>query len=211
MLDIEKIKNTIICGDCLKVMKEIPDKSIDLVLTDPPYGVNFQYDQYQDTPENLKELVNKFMPEILRISKRALITCGNSNWSIYPKPNWVLAWVTPAGAGMNPWGFTCWQPILAYGKDPYLENRLGSRPDVFIHTETAEKWIEHSCNKPIEFWKKLLLRGSVKETDIIYDPFMGSGTTAVACQSLNRKFIGSEISEKYCEIAKQRLRQQVLL
>jgi site-specific DNA-methyltransferase (adenine-specific) len=203
--------NKIYCGDCLEVMKDIPDKSIDLVLTDPPYGVNFQYDQYQDTPENLKELVSKFMPEVLRIGKRVLMTTGIKNMYLYPKPDWILAWVSTAGAGMNPWGFTCWQPILAYGKDPYLENRLGSRPDVFIHTETAEKWIEHSCNKPIEFWKKLLLRGSVKETDIIYDPFMGSGTTAVACQSLNRKFIGSEISEKYCEIARQRLRQQILL
>ena len=207
MIELNKIYNE----DCLITMSKMADKSIDLVLTDPPYGVNFEYDHYKDTPENLKELVNKFMPEILRVAKRALITCGNSNMLMYPKSNWVLAWITPAGAGMNSWGFTCWQPILAYGKDPYLENKLGSRPDIFIHTETAEKWIEHSCNKPIEFWKKLLLRGSVKETDLVYDPFMGSGTTAVACKNLKRNYIGSEISEKYCKIAKQRLRQGILL
>jgi len=191
-------------------MKQIPDKSVDLVLTDFPYGVNYEYDTWVDTPENLTELIKKAMPEILRIGKRVILTCGHTNIWKYPEANWIMAWVNPAGANRNSWGFTCWQPILCYGKDVYLANGLGARQDIIIHNETSEKW-GHSCPKPIEFWKKLLLRGSIKENDTILDPFLGSGTTAVACKQLKRNFIGIEISEKYCEIARQRLRQEVLL
>jgi len=202
--------NKVICGDCLDVMKDIPDKSIDLVLTDPPYGVNYEYNEYNDTPENLKELIKEFMPEVLRIGKRVLITCGNGNQHLYPKPDWTLAWVISAGAGQNKWGFTCWQPVLAYGKDAYRENNMGARPDIIQSNERSEIF-GHSCTKPIEFWKTLLQRGSVKETDIILDPFLGSGTTAVASKHLKRNFIGIEISPEYCKIAEQRLRQDLLI
>jgi len=207
----EKYLNKIICGDCLELMKELPDKSVDLVLTDFPYGVNFEYDIYADTENNLKELIKMAMPEILRIGKCALITTGIKNLFEYPKPNWVLSWISTAGTGCNPWGFSCWQPILAYGQDPYLKNRKGSRPDIILSNETTAKWIDHSCSKPLNLWQKILLRGSVNENDIIFDPFMGSGTTAVACKNLKRNFIGFEISENYCGIARQRLRQNILI
>jgi DNA modification methylase len=95
------------------------------------------------------------------------------------------------------------------GNDPYLANGLGRRPDIFIHTETTENW-DHPCAKPIGFWKKLLLRGSVRESDIVLDPFMGSGTTLRAAKDLGRRAIGIEIEEKYCEIAAKRLSQKVL-
>lgn len=206
----EDAKNQILCCDCLEYMKLMPDNCVDLVLTDPPYGVNFSYESYNDTPENLKKLVDSFMPELLRISNVVLITCGNSNQWLYPKPDHILAWVITAGAGMNNWGFSCWQPILAYGKDPYLANKLGSRPDIIMSNETSVKF-GHSCTKPINVWKKLLSRGSVKETDIIFDPFMGSWTTARACKDLGRNFICCELDEKYCAIGEQRLRQEVLI
>jgi len=201
----EDFINKIICGNCLEVMKGIPDKSIDLCLTDFPYGVGYHYDRYNDSEDNLIELINKAMPEILRISKRAIITCGHTNLWKYPEPNWVMAWINPAGANRNSWGFTCWQPILCYGKDPYLENNMGARQDIIIHNERSEKWIKHSCPKPIKFWKKLLLRGSINKDDIIFDPFLGSGTTAVACVALGRKYIGVELSFEYCKIAKMRV------
>jgi len=201
---------TIYLGDCLEVMRGLEDKSFDLVLTDPPYGVNYEYAEYNDTSKNLKKLVDNFMPEVLRIGKRILITCGNGNQHLYPKPDWTLAWVISAGAGQNKWGFTCWQPILAYGKDPFRENLMGARPDI-IQSNEISKDFGHSCTKPINLWSKLLLRGSVKETDTILDPFMGSGTTLVAAKLLGRKATGIEISERYCAIARERLKQGTLL
>ena len=205
---MEQYINTIQNIDCLEFMKTLPDKCVDLTLTDFPYGVEYGYDIYNDTEANLVELVNKAMPEILRVSKRVILTCGQTNMWKYPEPKWVMAWVNPAGNNRNSWGFTCWQPLLCYGKDPYLENRMGARQDIFIHNESVEKWIhkEHACPKPIEFWTKVLQRGSVKETDIIFDPFMGSGTTALACMKLGRNYIGCEISKEYCDIAEQRIK-----
>ncbi len=192
-------------GDCLEVMKQLPDNSVDLVLTDPPYGVGLNYGEtYEDTQENLKKLIDSIMPELFRVSKRIVLTCGHTNIWKYPEAKWIMAWINQAGANRNSWGFTCWQPILCYGKDPYLENRMGARHDIIIHNERSEK-LGHCCPKPIRFWEKLLLRSSVKETDIILDPFLGSGTTAIACEKLNRRWIGIEINKEYCEIAKARI------
>ena len=201
MIELNKIYNE----DCLETMKRMEDKSVDLVLTDTPYGVNFEYNKYDDTPENLQKLVNEFMPEVLRIGKRVLITCGNGNQHLYPKPDWTLAWVISAGAGQNKCGFTCWQPILFYGKDAYRGNNMGARPDIIQKIEITKE-NRHPCAKPLGFWQALLLRESVKESDLIYDPFMGSGTTAVACVNLKRNYIGSEISKEYCKIAEQRIK-----
>ena len=201
--------NKVIQGDCLEVMKQMPDKCVDLVLTDPPYGVGYEYDTYDDTEENLKALLDKVMPEILRVGKRVVLTPGHTNMWKYPEPKWVMAWTNPAGANRNSWGFTCWQPILCYGKDPYLENCMGARQDLIQHSEASQDF-GHSCSKPIEFWKKLMARCSVKESDIIIDPFLGSGTTAVAAKQLGRKYIGIELSEKYCKIAEERLKQDLL-
>jgi DNA modification methylase len=104
---------------------------------------------------------------------------------------------------MNEWGFTTWNPILVYGKDPYLENCLGSRADSIRHIESSEK-NGHPCPKPITLWRKVLDRVSVKDTDIVLDPFMGSGTTAEACIIEKMNFIGSELSKNQVEYAKKR-------
>lgn len=198
MLEINKIY----CGDCLEFMKQLDDKSVDLVLTDFPYGTDINYGlTYQDTQENLRILINFVMPEILRVSKVTLLTCGNHNIHLYPPVNWILAWVNNSGNGINRWGFNCWQPILAYGKDPCRSN------DLIINNEISEKW-NHPCPKPTNLWIDLLLRGSIKEDDLILDPFIGSGTTAIACIRTDRNFIGMEISPEYCEIANKRIEKE---
>ena len=199
--------NKVICGDCLEVMKDIPDKSVDLVLTDFPYGVGVDYGGYEDTRENLEILVDTVLPEILRISQRSLITCGNHNVDLFNNPDWLLAWTNRAGNGINKYGFNCFQPIIAYGKDILIQK--GIRKDVIEHSETSQK-NGHPCPKPLGFWKKLLLRGSIGPNDIILDPFLGSGTTAVAAKQLGRNFIGIEINPDYCKIAEQRLVQEEL-
>ena len=156
---------------------------VDLVLTDPPYGVGEIYASFEDTPENVKRVVSEVIPQAHDHSKRMLLTCGTRQIHFYPPPDWILCWYNRAGAGMNPWGFTCWQPILAYGGDPFLAKNMGSRPDVIEHSETAENW-GHPCRKPLGFRKRVLERGSVQTDDIVLDPFMGSGTTLRAAKDL---------------------------
>jgi len=198
--------DNIICGDSLEIMKSIPDKSIDVILTDPPYGVGVEYDSFQDTQDNLLALIQPMMKEMLRVSKRCALTCGHTNIWKYPEATWIMAWVNSAGNNRNSWGFTCWQPILCYGKDPFLANGMGARQDIIVHNESAPD-VKHPVPKPVEFWKRLLLRVSVKSTDIVLDPFMGSGTTAIVCKETGRHYIGIEISQSYCDIAKNRLIQ----
>ena len=201
---------TIFNADCRDWLMCAPScYSVDLVLTDPPYGIGVEYGKFSDTPEHVAALVSEAVPIFTRKAKRVLLTCGTRQIGLYPAPDWILCWLNRAGAYRNPWGFTCWQPILAYGSDPYLENRMGSRPDVIEHSESAAE-NGHPCPKPLGFWKRLLLRGSVKETDIVLDPMMGSGTTLRAAKDLGRRAIGIEIEEKYCEIAAKRLSQKVL-
>ncbi len=199
----------IIRGDCIKVMKDFPDKSIDLLLTDPPYGLRKQYDNYEDTKENLRVLIQRFMPQARRVAKVILLTCGVTNISLYPNPYWILAWIYRTTNSRGKWGFAQWQPILAYGKDPYLVQGLGARSDLIEATGLDYQSLDHPCPKPLKFWEKLLLRGSPKERELVLDPFAGTGTSGVACEHLNRNWIGIEISKKYCEIAYKRLLKEV--
>ena len=198
----------IIHGDCREILPLIPDKSIDLVLTDPPYGNSTDYKSYVDDKDNLNYLVSKVIPEVMRIASICFVTCGVANMWLYPNPTWVLSWVVPAGSGSGPWGFCCWQPVLAYGKDPYLANGKGRKPDTLVRYEKASNEA-HPCAKPLTVWKWLISRGNI-EGGLLLDPFLGSGTTAVASKHLNRYCIGIEIEEKYCEIAAKRCCQSVM-
>lgn len=197
---------TIYNADCRTALDSFTPKQFNLCLTDYPYGVNVDYAGYDDSQQNLLELISETMPNILRVSERALITCGHDNIRYYPKEDWILALINKAGANQNRWGFTCWQPILAYGKDPFRASGQGARPDIIEFSESSEK-NGHPCPKPLTTWKKVLLRGSVSTTDVILDPFMGSGTTLLAAKQLGRKAVGIEQSQKYCDIAIKRLAQ----
>jgi site-specific DNA-methyltransferase (adenine-specific) len=188
-------------GDCREILPTLG--KVDAVVTDPPYGIGLEYGIFDDTEENVKALVGMFVPWAIQNAKRTLITSGNQCQHLYPRPKWTLAWVTPAGAGSGPWGFSCWQPILAYGSCPYLASGKGRRSDIFVHTEASEK-NGHPCPKPINFMNKLVERASLVGQTIL-DPFTGSGTTGVAAVNLGRKFIGIEIEPKYFDIACKRI------
>lgn len=208
---------TIYLGDCREILPEMP--KVDLVLTDPPYGVSLgvkannqrfdrlQYKSFEDTTENVCRLSMDIMPLLYPLSERIVLTPGVKNMWIWPQPTHVGSFYYPSSSGCNSWGFSCWQPIFYYGKDPY--GGKGSLPDSFMSVEAAEK-NGHPCPKPIKQWQKLMNRTSLPQ-DTILDPFMGSGTTLRAAKNLGRKAIGIEIEEKYCEIAAKRMGQGVLI
>jgi len=155
--------------------------------------------------------ISKRLQSQFRISAKArtvALTCATRQIHLYPPTTWVLCWLNRAGSYANPWGFTCWQPILVYGPDPFLRRGLGSRPDVIEHSETAEK-NGHPCPKPEGFWKKVLARVAMPG-DSVFDPFMGSGTTLRVAKDAGMQAVGVELEERYCEIAANRMRQEVL-
>lgn len=198
---------TIYHGDCREILPQLP--KADLCLTDLPYGNGTDYGCFNDSPENVQRLISDAIPAIRQMAVVTLVTPGISNLFFYPRPDWILCWCHPGGNNSGPWGFISWQPILAYGKDPYLAACEGRRPDTFIRTTFEQNHFEHPCPKPIDVWKWFLARGSAKNSDSIVDPFMGSGTTLRAAKDLGRRAIGIEIEEKYCEIAAKRLSQEV--
>ena len=211
--------NSIICGDCLEIMKDIPDKSIDLVLTDPPYGIDINVKGFGRT-KNIPhtefievEDWDKFTPgkkyfdEIFRISKNQIIFGGNyfidklyptACYVIWDKRCGVIPERTYADCEMAWTSFSSPARIIRFIWDGMLQ---GNMKDKDVR--------QHPTQKPIEVIRQILLKYS-EEDDLIIDPFLGSGTTAFACQELHRNFIGIEISEKYCEIARNRLKQKPL-
>lgn len=202
----------LILGDCREVMASFPPCfRVNAVVSDPPYGVNLtanfnyqdrqSYVSYDDTPDNVSKIVVPAILQGIAIADRAAVTTGVKNLHRYPTPTHIGAIYYPAGAGCNSWGFTCWQPIAYYGKDPY--GGKGSRPDSFESCEPTEK-NGHPCPKPIGQMLKIVERASLRGETIL-DPFMGSGTTGVAAVKLGRKFIGIEIEPKYFDIACKRI------
>lgn len=210
---------TIYHGDCREVLPALP--KVDLVLTDPPYGVSGEqnsktagspkknsYGTFIDSIEYVKRVVIPAITVALSKTHRAIITPGNRCLTMYPIPSSFGCFFQPASVGLQPWGRADSQPILYYGKFPHDSRRIPGQKCSYELTEAPEH-NGHPCPKPFDAWMKLLTTGSVNG-DTILDPFMGSGTTLRAAKDLQRKAIGIEIEEKYCEIAARRLSQEVL-
>lgn len=200
---------TMILADAREVL---PTITADALVTDPPYGVGLgtrknnnrereSYTMFEDTPEYVETVAVQVIEMALMRVKRAAVTPGVRCMFSYPKPTHVGAIYYPAATGCNAWGFSCWQPVFYYGKDPH--GGSGSLHDSFTSTEPAEK-NGHPCPKPIGQMKWLLRRAS-KPEETILDTFAGSGTTGVAAVQMGRKFIGIEIEPRYFEIACQRI------
>ena len=163
------------------------------------------YDGYNDTPENFRIIIVPAIEKALQICSRATIFGFAPGLRLLPEPTAMGGIYIPAGCGRNAWGFICFAPIFFYGSAPDLN--LGAKSTAMKSTKMAEK-NGHPVPKPVEWMKWLVNLGS-RQNEVILDPFLGSGTTAVAAKELGRKFIGIEISEEYCEIAVKRLRQNV--
>jgi len=199
----------LIHADCIKVLRNMPDKSVDCIITDPPYGVGIDYgDTYEDTRDNLDLLVREALPEMRRVARRVALTCGTRNIQLYPQPTWVLAWLY-FGNNCSPWGFNCWQPILVYGADPDLRLRMRRTDTIrcYDRARTPPEPNSHPCPKSLNFMRKLANRVAPSPADTILDPFMGSGTTGVVAIQLGHKFIGIEINGDYMGVAKRRIAQ----
>ena len=193
---------TLYLGDCIEILPTLP--KVDAVITDPPYGLGIEYASFVDTPENVKALADKWLPLARAIAPCVAFTPGIGADRFYPNPDHICAWIMTAGGYRASWGFGMWQPILCYGKDPYLAKGLGARPDTIITNGTDKIKENHPCPKPDFVWQRIVNRFSL-EGQTVVDPFMGSGTGGAVCHKIGRKFIGIEIEPKYFDIACERI------
>lgn len=194
----------LLLGNCIDVMQSMPDKSVDCIITDMPYGVGVDFGDYRDNVENLEALIDVALPEMRRVAHRTIITPGVRNMYLYPEPTWTLAWCFGGGA-RGRWGFNHWQPVLAYGADPLHRLSMVHTDVVRANNATLEARIEHPCPKPLPFMRKLINRVAPSPADTILDPFLGSGTTGVAAVQLGHDFVGVELHGDYLVLAERRI------
>ena len=189
--------------DCREILGSLPN--VDLVLTDPPYGVGLEYASYDDSPDAWRELMLWLVPAAKAVADMVIMpSCRilELKW-IYDRvpPDWLICWYKGSPGTAAFVGFNDWEPLLVYGKIP------GVQMHDYIRATPPPADNGHPCPKPVLWASDLVFKTNAKT---ILDPFMGSGTTLVAAKQLGRRAIGIEIEEKYCEIAVQRLAQQVM-
>ena len=204
-------------GDCRDVLPTLG--KVDAVVTDPPYGVNLGnhlgakddrrdqvlvkgcYESYDDTEANLVDIVVPSIRAALAIASRGAVFCAGTQAWHFPKADAVGGVFMPAAMGRNKWGFSSLSTLLLYGAAPDLH--LGARATAMESSESADK-NGHPCPKPLG-WMTWAVNLASRKNEIVLDPFMGSGTTGVACAKLGRSFIGIEIEPRYFDIACRRI------
>ena len=192
-------------GDCLELMKELPDESVDAVITDPPYNVG-----KAAWDIDVLDLLEAAAKECVRIIKndgqiywfvptRHLLRIGNLINQYIPY-RWTFIWNTPNNMLTGDIGFSKYTAILIFSNAKSIYRNMQDLKSINWQPTN----IAHPTPKPVKLIRYLIEKVS-KPHDTILDPFMGSGTTGVACVQLNRNFIGYEISPDYFKIAEKRI------
>ena len=209
-------------GDCLERMKEIPDGSVDLVLTDPPYGMDYQSNRRVKTPkfnkidndDNLEWLpvFVKDLHRTMRDNTAIFVFCSWHNVDLFKKQiecvftlKNILVWVkNNHGSGDLKGSYAPKHEFVLYAHKGRCLLRDGRRPDILEFPKVSGSKMVHPTEKPVDLCKRLILDASDVNATVL-DPFMGSGTTGVACVNTGRKFIGIERDPQYFKIAKDRI------
>jgi len=191
-------------GDCLDVMPTLP--KVDAVVTDPPYGIGFAYESHDDNESGWFDLMDLAIPIMRRLSTFVVMPCCKISrmkwWYNQHTPDWIIAWYKGSPGHRSHVGFNDWEPHVVWGKPSVAMHD-------YFHTKCGFDNNGHPCPKPLA-WALWLCARAATDTECILDPFMGSGTTGVACVNLGRAFIGIEMEPKYFEISVDRIRKAIV-
>ncbi|MGV8142262.1 MAG: DNA-methyltransferase [Candidatus Pacearchaeota archaeon] len=206
--------NKIISGDCIQIMRKMPSNSVDLIVTDPPYGDDISYYGNKTIENNENPLVNCLaLVECYRILKKNKTLYNFTNWKHLPflnefimrytkfKIKHVIVWKKP-NFGMGYAFRHQFELILVLEKgDPKynLTNFSNVQESKHISAKSA-----HPHQKPLDLLNKIIKHSS-NEEEIVFDPFCGSGSTCISALLNKRKWIGIEKDPKYVQLAKTRL------
>ena len=227
MKEMKKINSIALYhNDCLKKMNELIEMGyrVDMVLTDPPYGINYRsnhrkerYDKIQNDTESclllfLDEYFNKCF-NLMKDNTHIYVFCSWHNVDVfkqsfenYFKLKNIIVWEKNAhGTGDLKGSYAPKHEFILFGhKGRKIRN--GKRiPDIIKADRTGNRL--HPTQKPVELLE-IFIQQSSNEYDIVFDGFMGSGSTGVACVNTNRRFIGIELDENYFNIAKKRIEEK---
>lgn len=206
-------------GDCLEIMNEIPEKSVDLILTDSPYGFGYQsnmkknkdlpmfYDRNTSWLNEWLYKANKILKDdghlymFAPVQKIDEFKQKIENFFIIKN---ILVWDKKSfGMGDLYGQYAPSYEFIIFAVKEQGKKLNGKRERDLLSFNKCKPEL-HPTQKPVELLKYLIEKSS-NENDTVLDPFMGSGSTGVAAKELNRNFIGMELDEKYFNIAKERI------
>ena len=194
-------------GDALKLIREVPDESVDLIYTDPPYGINLdelREGSYEDKPDEYEQLMKAIVPEFYRVMKEGFIIV----WCAFHRFDWLSNLLTSAGFTVNRTPIVWAKGQRIHTEDPtkQLSNvceiavygwkgnptiaRAGET-NLFVYTPLTPQERIHVAQRPDDLSAHIIEIFSF-EGDVVLDAFVGSGSTIRACIKTNRKFIGFE-------------------
>ena len=196
------------CGDAKDILPELEENSVDLIITDPPYLKEFLY-----TYGYLADLCPRLMKKgasLLTIFGHFSLEKVINYFQGKLKYRWLLCMNQFDGshARMAMGIEVLWKPILWYVKESYPSGRGFLRDGVKIEGKSGQKKKLHKWEQDSD-WCTYYVEKLSKPGDLVLDPYMGSGTTALVCEKLNRQWIGIEIDKEYCEIIKNRIQNNV--
>lgn len=202
---------SIVKKDCIEYMRGISDDFFDFVFFDPPYNKGKQYDNYDDNlpDEEYKLWMGDVITEVRRVTRgKFAVYVGGTLWhlfsSLMPDSHPVPIHKRAIGPRSGNWFLQyhilfCVGTPLKLTKDLWDNIRLPGEGYFF----TEERY-DHPGMTGLVMTKRIIDTFTHKHS-VVFDPFCGTGTTAVACVEMDRNFIGCDISQKYCKIAKDRV------
>jgi DNA modification methylase len=203
----------LILGDCRKLLDQFDPASIDAVLTDPPYGIAYANKRHDIRPRVYAPVMSG--DQDASVGQSVVDAAFSRGWPVcvfahHRKPwsgewrQW-LVWDKGGAVGGGGDRATCWKftwELIQVGGFGLLN---GPRdPSVLRYPATPGQMRDHPTQKPVALMR-YLIKKLTKPGDTIFDPFMGSGTTGVACVETGRHYIGCEIAPQYYEVAKRRI------
>ena len=230
--------NKIICGDCLNIMREMPDACMDLIVTSPPYNLKNStgngmkdgrggkwagaalmngYSHHDDCMPHDKyvEWQRNCLTEMMRLLKEDGALFYNHKWRVqggllqdrqdivsgFPLRH-IIIWRRKGGFNFNPGYFLpTYEVIYLIAKPKFLlAPKANAHGDIWEFTQEMNN--PHPAAFPVTLIERVI---SSTSAQIILDPFMGSGTTAIAAKRLGRDYVGIELSPEYCHMAEERL------
>lgn len=182
------------------------DSKLALIFADPPYNIGFQYNQHQDkmSEKEYAEFCNAWLDSLPKCNK-IIITPGPRNVKFYPPFDDIGTWHKPnSSSGASAFHFRTCEPILFYGK--FSDKKRMN--DFFEYSRSIgsvlnESWKSANVEdgapaKPIKLLGDFLSSWT-QQGDVVFDPFLGSGSTLIACEQSHRTCLGIELDAKYCD------------
>lgn len=222
MFDFTPNQPQLINGNCLDVLPTIPTDAF--IVSDPPYNQGYHYNSYHDNLGDdeyatlIRSVFGNRKSVLIHYPEEMMMICGGGQMGDVEK---VVSWVYNSNTAKQhrllAW-FGC-KPDMRKIPQPYknpndkrIKKRIAEGKSARAYDwwninqvkNVSKKDNPHTCPVPLELMEKIIL-STTQEGDTVCDPFMGSGTTGIACKKHNRNFIGIELDPDYYELAKTRV------